>query len=110
MVTLHSDDDNFLVFLIWAAYQITFFIFFTTIGLNIIFGIIVDTFSELRDLKVIYIYIGFMEYVKYYIVYVHSSPHTHTHTHTQNIYDFTISVESRERHARRMFYLWFAKL
>ena len=35
-----------------VIYQVTFFIFFTTIGLNIIFGIIVDTFSELRDLKV----------------------------------------------------------
>jgi len=31
---------------------VSFFIFITTIGLNIIFGIIVDTFSELRDLKV----------------------------------------------------------
>ncbi|XP_046366515.2 inositol 1,4,5-trisphosphate receptor type 3-like isoform X5 [Haliotis rufescens] len=32
-------------------YHVSFFIFITTIGLNIIFGIIVDTFSELRDLK-----------------------------------------------------------
>ena len=35
-----------------TIYQVTFFILFTTIGLNVIFGIIVDTFSELRDLKV----------------------------------------------------------
>jgi inositol 1,4,5-triphosphate receptor type 1 len=34
------------------VYHVSFFIFITTIGLNIIFGIIVDTFSELRDLKV----------------------------------------------------------
>lgn len=36
-----------------VLYHVSFFIFITTIGLNIIFGIIVDTFSELRDLKVI---------------------------------------------------------
>ena len=29
-----------------------FFIIVTTIGLNIVFGIIVDTFSELRDERV----------------------------------------------------------
>ncbi|ESO85062.1 hypothetical protein LOTGIDRAFT_60067, partial [Lottia gigantea] len=34
-----------------VIYHVTFFIFITTIGLNIIFGIIVDTFSEMRDLK-----------------------------------------------------------
>ncbi|CAL1526674.1 unnamed protein product [Lymnaea stagnalis] len=34
-----------------VIYHVSFFIFITTIGLNIIFGIIVDTFSELRDLK-----------------------------------------------------------
>ena len=33
-------------------YDISFFIIVTTIGLNIIFGIIVDTFSELRDERV----------------------------------------------------------
>ena len=31
------------------ALDFSFFIIITTIGLNIIFGIIVDTFSELRD-------------------------------------------------------------
>ena len=35
-----------------AVFDVTFFIIITTIGLNIIFGIIVDTFSELRDNKV----------------------------------------------------------
>ncbi|KAL8600021.1 hypothetical protein ACOMHN_057790 [Nucella lapillus] len=34
-----------------AAFDVIFFILITTIGLNIIFGIIVDTFSELRDSK-----------------------------------------------------------
>jgi len=34
-----------------AAFDVTFFIIVTTIGLNIIFGIIVDTFSQLRDSK-----------------------------------------------------------
>ena len=33
-------------------YDISFFIIVTTIGLNIVFGIIVDTFSELRDERV----------------------------------------------------------
>ena len=33
-------------------FDLTFFIIVTTIGLNIVFGIIVDTFSELRDEKV----------------------------------------------------------
>ena len=33
-------------------FDLSFFIVITTIGLNIIFGIIVDTFSELRDEKV----------------------------------------------------------
>ncbi|XP_062589198.1 inositol 1,4,5-trisphosphate receptor type 3-like [Saccostrea cucullata] len=34
-----------------TVFDVTFFILITTIGLNIIFGIIVDTFSELRDAK-----------------------------------------------------------
>ncbi|PAA53234.1 hypothetical protein BOX15_Mlig001696g3 [Macrostomum lignano] len=34
-----------------SVFDISFFIIITTIGLNIIFGIIVDTFSELRDSK-----------------------------------------------------------
>ena len=33
-------------------YDVSFFIIVTTIGLNIVFGIIVDTFSELRDERV----------------------------------------------------------
>ena len=33
-------------------FDLTFFIIVTTIGLNIVFGIIVDTFSELRDERV----------------------------------------------------------
>ena len=49
---LHENERNVLRFGLLAIYQVTFFIIFTTIGLNIIFGIIVDTFSELRDLKV----------------------------------------------------------
>lgn len=47
-----SLQNNFSMFITYAIYEVSFFIFFTTIGLNIIFGIIVDTFSELRDLKV----------------------------------------------------------
>ena len=33
-------------------FDITFFIIITTIGLNIVFGIIIDTFSELREARV----------------------------------------------------------
>ena len=33
-------------------FDLSFFIIVTTIGLNIVFGIIVDTFSELRNEKV----------------------------------------------------------
>nr|XP_019924346.2 inositol 1,4,5-trisphosphate receptor type 1 isoform X2 [Crassostrea gigas] len=44
-------NDSFETFWPLVLYHVSFFIFITTIGLNIIFGIIVDTFSELRDLK-----------------------------------------------------------
>ena len=33
-------------------YDMSFFIIVTTIGLSIVFGIIIDTFSELRDERV----------------------------------------------------------
>ena len=33
-------------------FDISFFIIVTTVGLNIVFGIIVDTFSELREERV----------------------------------------------------------
>lgn len=48
----HSLMNSFTNFGYLAIFQVSFFICITTIGLNIIFGIIVDTFSELRDLKV----------------------------------------------------------
>ena len=35
-----------------VLFDVSFFIIVTTIGLNIVFGIIVDTFSELRDERV----------------------------------------------------------
>ena len=46
-----------------AVLDLLFFIIITTIGLNIIFGIIVDTFAELRDSKVSVkpSYLGFLE-------------------------------------------------
>ena len=47
-----SRYESFESFWPLVLYHVSFFIFITTIGLNIIFGIIVDTFSELRDLKV----------------------------------------------------------
>ena len=48
------DGKGFTFHLYKALFDVTFFIIITTIGLNIIFGIIVDTFSELRDNKVSY--------------------------------------------------------
>ena len=51
-LALHPLANTFTQFSFMSIYQLTFFILFTTIGLNVIFGIIVDTFSELRDLKV----------------------------------------------------------
>lgn len=48
----HDNEKTFEKFGIVVLYHVSFFIFISTIGLNIIFGIIVDTFSELRDLKV----------------------------------------------------------
>ena len=50
------DGKDFTFHLYKALFDVTFFIIITTIGLNIIFGIIVDTFSELRDNKVSYWY------------------------------------------------------
>ncbi|KAL4234550.1 hypothetical protein ACF0H5_006191 [Mactra antiquata] len=46
-----ESERTFATFWPIVVYHVSFFIFITTIGLNIIFGIIVDTFSELRDLK-----------------------------------------------------------
>ncbi|XP_064638087.1 inositol 1,4,5-trisphosphate receptor type 2-like isoform X2 [Lineus longissimus] len=48
---IHDSEANFERFGMYVLFNVSFFIFITTIGLNIIFGIIVDTFSELRDLK-----------------------------------------------------------
>jgi inositol 1,4,5-triphosphate receptor type 1 len=53
LLVLQELENTFEHFGLLAIYQISFFIFITTIGLNIIFGIIVDTFSELRDCKVL---------------------------------------------------------
>jgi len=47
----HESEASFHKFGMTAIFHITFFILITTIGLNIVFGIILDTFSELRDMK-----------------------------------------------------------
>ena len=51
-VSNHPAENTFLKFGLLVIFHLSFFVFITTIGLNIILGIIVDTFSELRDLKV----------------------------------------------------------
>ena len=50
-VILPQRSMEFAPEIIRIIYDIAFFIIITTIGLNIVFGIIVDTFSELRDEK-----------------------------------------------------------
>lgn len=45
-------NNNYTDVIELTIIDVTFFILITTIGLNIIFGIIVDTFSQLRDAKV----------------------------------------------------------
>lgn len=50
-LVMHSRENTFFRFGFFVLFHVSFFICITTIGLNIIFGIIVDTFSELRDLK-----------------------------------------------------------
>ncbi|XP_048744986.2 inositol 1,4,5-trisphosphate receptor type 2-like isoform X4 [Ostrea edulis] len=44
-------DDQWDKVIHVTIFDVTFFILVTTVGLNIIFGIIVDTFSQLRDAK-----------------------------------------------------------
>jgi len=44
-----ADTFNWANYAPKVVFDLSFFIIITTIGLNIIFGIIVDTFSELRD-------------------------------------------------------------
>ncbi len=48
----HPEGKPFKWVLHKAVFDLTFFVLFSTIGLNIVFGIIVDTFAELRDSKV----------------------------------------------------------
>nr|XP_006825393.1 PREDICTED: inositol 1,4,5-trisphosphate receptor type 1-like [Saccoglossus kowalevskii] len=50
-LAIPDTENTFLAYALRAIYDITFYILIITIGLNIIFGIIVDTFSELRDAK-----------------------------------------------------------
>lgn len=73
-------NDNFQDVITVTIFDVTFFILITTIGLNIIFGIIVDTFSQLRDAKVLFhsffpvssqyvtAYLGHDEYLFYHFL------------------------------------------
>ena len=57
----HRSENTFAKFGAMVIFHLSFFIFISTIGLNIIFGIIVDTFSELRDLKVCTSYVCWLQ-------------------------------------------------
>ena len=46
--------DAFTNFVLLSIWKLSFFVFITTIALNLIFGIILDTFSELRNKKVLF--------------------------------------------------------
>jgi inositol 1,4,5-triphosphate receptor type 1 len=50
--------DNFGEAIGITVFDVSFFVIITVIGLNIVLGIIVDTFSQLRDAKV-YHYVFF---------------------------------------------------
>ncbi|OWF52185.1 Inositol 1,4,5-trisphosphate receptor type 3 [Mizuhopecten yessoensis] len=50
-IEAEMNNNNYNDVLMLTVFDVTFFILITTIGLNIIFGIIVDTFSQLRDSK-----------------------------------------------------------
>ncbi|XP_033761182.1 inositol 1,4,5-trisphosphate receptor type 3-like isoform X6 [Pecten maximus] len=50
-IEAEMNNSNYTDVLMLTVFDVTFFILITTIGLNIIFGIIVDTFSQLRDSK-----------------------------------------------------------
>ncbi|XP_075250138.1 inositol 1,4,5-trisphosphate-gated calcium channel ITPR2-like isoform X3 [Convolutriloba macropyga] len=50
-ILVPEEYQDFQHYAIRNLYDVSFFIIFVTILMNIIFGIIVDTFSELRDLK-----------------------------------------------------------
>ena len=53
---MRSEDDERTtfsnVFILRLVFDISFFVIITTIGLNLILGIIIDAFAELRDEKV----------------------------------------------------------
>ena len=49
---VHLSELNFHNWGMLVLFHFVFFVLITTIGLNVIFGIILDTFSELRDSKV----------------------------------------------------------
>ena len=46
-----DDNEDFEFFTLKMLFDISFFVIILTIGLNVIFGIIVDTFRQLRDAK-----------------------------------------------------------
>ncbi len=48
----HEVDLTFTSFGLVTIYHIVFWVTITTIWLNIVFGVILDTFSELRSMKV----------------------------------------------------------
>jgi len=71
-----EDDEalvsNFGLYIPRTIFDLTFFIIVTTVGLNIVFGIIVDTFSELRDERVcVLVYVCVCFVVSTLTVYIH---------------------------------------
>ena len=49
---IELNPNNFQTAGLRVLFDVSFFIIVTTIALTIVFGIVVDTFSELRDEKV----------------------------------------------------------
>ena len=72
-----EDDEalvsNFGLYIPRTIFDLTFFIIVTTVGLNIVFGIIVDTFSELRDERVgVLVYVRMCMFCSEYTYCVHA--------------------------------------
>ncbi|KAK2143236.1 hypothetical protein LSH36_861g02064 [Paralvinella palmiformis] len=84
------EGKPFTYYLHKALFDVSFFIIITTIGLNIIFGIIVDTFSELRDNK----------------WQVDNDMHTMCFICSRSSYDFEHEGDGFAKHVKEEHYLW----
>ena len=62
-VVPYLPEGDFQAYGLRILFDVSFFIIVTTIGLNIVFGIIIDTFAELRDERVSVVIVMMMQFV-----------------------------------------------